>query len=131
MLHFFKAQFPNTRRREGKVMVMYFIPLHLSPVIYIKTKNLKLVKKKQNQMENQRATHVIMFNEVPFLEDLRVGFHQVIRDVVTCQILEDVSSQPFNLKDEPDIDTHSSIFHHMIPRTSKHLMKMIQGYRKY
>lgn len=51
-------------------------------------------------MKYQRVIHAIMLNAVPFLEDLRVGFHQVIRDVITCQILEDVSGQPLNLNDK-------------------------------
>lgn len=37
-------------------------------------------------------------NLIPFPENLRVGFHQIIWDVITCQILEDVSSWPLNLK---------------------------------
>ncbi len=63
-----------------------------------------------------------MLNKVPFLEDLRVSFHQVIRDVITRQILEDVSGQPLHLKDNKtistatySIDTSYSVFHHMIP----------------
>lgn len=40
-----------------------------------------------------------MFNEAPFFENLRVGFHQVVRDVITCQILQHISSHPLNLKD--------------------------------
>lgn len=34
----------------------------------------------------------------PFFEDLRVGLDQIIRNVITCQILEGVSSQSLNLK---------------------------------
>lgn len=38
-------------------------------------------------------------DEAPFLKDLGVGFHQVVWYIVTCQILQDVSSRPLNLKD--------------------------------
>lgn len=33
---------------------------------------------------NTKQHCVIMFNEAPFFENLRVGFHQVVRDVITC-----------------------------------------------
>lgn len=62
-------------------------------------------------MEDQIVMcYYILFDEVPFLQDLRVGFHQVIRDVITCQILEDVSSHPFHLKDNNQIKTQATVY---------------------
>lgn len=35
---------------------------------------------------------------VPFLEDLRIGLDQVVRDVPAGQVLQGVSCEPFHLK---------------------------------
>lgn len=45
---------------------------------------------------------------LPFLQDLWVGFHQVIWNVVACQVLKNVSSQSFNLRDKSiELFSHS------------------------